>query len=125
MSAIGTEEREPQLGGPEHDGVELDAAEFDRVARRHRDELQLHCYRMLGTLQDAEDTTQETLLHAWRSREDFAGAASVRTWLFRIATNACLDVIRRRNRHPVVLEPVSHPAGTPDTPVVSAPWVEP
>ncbi len=69
---------------------------FRQIVERHRPELQLHCYRMLGSLQDAEDLVQETLLRAWRARGSYGGRASPRTWLYRIATNACLDVLRQR-----------------------------
>src|ERR1700685_1245459 len=59
-------------------------------------ELQLHCYRILGSVQDAEDMLQETLLAAWRGLADYEGRASMRTWLYRIATNRCLDALRGR-----------------------------
>lgn len=58
----------------------------------HRRELQVHCYRMLGSLQDAEDALQETLLAAWLGLDGFEGRSSVRTWLYRIATNRCLNI---------------------------------
>jgi RNA polymerase sigma-70 factor, ECF subfamily len=64
----------------------------------HRRELQLHCYRMTGSYQEAEDLVQETLLRAWRGRKTFAGRASVRAWLYRIATNVCLDALAKRPR---------------------------
>lgn len=65
------------------------------MTERHRPELQVHCYRMLGSFTDAEDHVQETLLGAWRQRSSFAGRSPLRTWLYRIATNACLDTLRR------------------------------
>src|SRR3954453_21902416 len=73
---------------------------FGALAERHRRELQVHCYRMLGSLDEAEDLTQETFLRAWRFRSTYAGRASLRAWLYRIATNACLDALERRPRMP-------------------------
>lgn len=73
-----------------------DEAAFTRLANRHRAELKAHCYRMLGSLADAEDLTQETWLRAWRARSAFEGRASVRSWLYKIATNACLDFLESR-----------------------------
>src|SRR6266566_7884911 len=71
---------------------------FRQLVEAHERALRIHCYRMLGSLQDAEDQTQETLLRAWRSLDRFEGRASVRAWLYRIATNACLDELDRRGR---------------------------
>src|SRR5579875_473529 len=73
---------------------------FARLVDPHRRELQFHCYRMLGSLQDAEDALQETLLAAWRSLKEFEGRSSLRTWLYRIATNRCLNVLRDTGRRP-------------------------
>jgi RNA polymerase sigma-70 factor, ECF subfamily len=73
-----------------------DEPTFNRLADRHRAELKAHCYRMLGSLADAEDLTQETWLKAWRARSAFEGRASVRSWLYKIATNACLDFLESR-----------------------------
>src|SRR5438094_8659320 len=74
---------------------------FTALVEPHRTELQVHCYRMLGSLQDAEDALQETLLAAWLGLEGFEGRSSVRTWLYRIATNRCLNLLRSSGRRPV------------------------
>ena len=74
-----------------------DEAAFAALADRHRRELHIHCYRMLASFDDAEDAVQETFLRAWRSRESFEGTA-LRAWLYRIATNVCLDLLRRSSR---------------------------
>src|SRR3954452_6195475 len=77
-----------------------DDAAFGALTQRHRRELQVHCYRMLGSLEEAEDLTQETFLRAWRFRESYAGRASLRAWLYKIATHACLDALAKRPRTP-------------------------
>lgn len=76
------------------------ASAFETRARRHRRELHVHCYRMLGSFDEAEDAVQETLLRAWRGRSQVDSEAGFRPWLYRIATNYCLDVLRRRKRRP-------------------------
>ena len=75
-----------------------DEAAFATLVERHRRELHVHCYRMLGSFEEAEDLVQETFLRAWRSRDSFAGGPGFRAWLYRIATNASLDAIRSRSR---------------------------
>jgi RNA polymerase sigma-70 factor (TIGR02960 family) len=77
-----------------------DEEAFRELTEPHRRELQLHSYRILGSVQDAEDMVQETLLAAWRGLEGFEGRASVRSWLYRIATNHCLNALRARSRRP-------------------------
>ncbi|MFI6131456.1 RNA polymerase subunit sigma-70 [Micromonospora sp. NPDC051141] len=80
--------------------AEVDESAFTGLAERHRRELHVHCYRMLGSFEDAEDTVQETFLRAWRRRETFQGRSTFRAWLYRIATNACLDLLARRRPEP-------------------------
>ncbi len=75
-----------------------DEAAFAQRVERHRRELHVHCYRMLGSFEESEDLVQETFLRAWRARNTFEGRASVRAWLYRIATNACLDALDKRPR---------------------------
>lgn len=75
-------------------------AEFSKLAERHRRELHVHCYRMLASFHEAEDAVQETFLRAWRGRDGFDGSSLFRAWLYRIATNVCLDMLRSRSRRP-------------------------
>ncbi|MFJ1764854.1 sigma-70 family RNA polymerase sigma factor [Amycolatopsis sp. NPDC088138] len=77
-----------------------DGSAFRELTEPHRRELHVHCYRMLGSFQDAEDALQDTLLAAWQGLAGFEGRASVRTWLYRIATNRCLNVLRSAGRRP-------------------------
>jgi RNA polymerase sigma-70 factor (TIGR02960 family) len=77
-----------------------DDGAFHELIELHRRELQAHCYRMLGSFQDAEDALQETFLAAWQGLEGFEGRASIRSWLYRIATNRCLNVLRSASRRP-------------------------
>jgi RNA polymerase sigma-70 factor (ECF subfamily) len=82
-----------------------DERAFRELIEPYRHALHVHCYRMLGSAQDAEDQTQETLLRAWRALERFEPRAQLQTWLYRIATNACLDELERRPRRPLLLDP--------------------
>jgi RNA polymerase sigma-70 factor, ECF subfamily len=77
---------------------------FEDLVRPYRRALAAHCYHMLGSLADAEDQVQETLLRAWRGIDGFAGRSSVKSWLYRIATNACLDMLRARPRREMPME---------------------
>jgi RNA polymerase sigma-70 factor (TIGR02960 family) len=96
---------------------------FRGLTEPYRHELQLHCYRIVGSTQDAEDLVQETLLAAWRGLEQFGERASIRTWLYRIATNRCLDALRASARRPRSLEPMTE---LPEPTRVSEPiWLEP
>jgi RNA polymerase sigma-70 factor (TIGR02960 family) len=89
-----------------------DHAAFTALVQPHRGELHVHCYRMLGSLQDAEDALQETLLAAWLGLDGFEGRSSVRTWLYRIATNRCLNLLRSTTRPPVTTAPPQLPEPT-------------
>src|SRR5438445_12843869 len=80
------------------DAAPAERLAFERLARERRSEIKVHCYRMLGSLADAEDMTQETFARAWRARGELADSAAARAWLYRIATNACLDALRRHKR---------------------------
>jgi RNA polymerase sigma-70 factor (ECF subfamily) len=96
---------------------------FRELVEPHRVELQLHCYRMLGSLQDAEDAVQDTLLAAWRGLTRFEERASLRAWLYRIATNRCLNVLRDRRRRPKEVPSVAEPPEP--TRMVESIWLEP
>jgi RNA polymerase sigma-70 factor (TIGR02960 family) len=96
---------------------------FRELTDPYRHELQLHCYRIVGSTQEAEDLVQETLLAAWRGLEQFGERASIRTWLYRIATNRCLDALRATARRPQSLEPMTE---LPEPSRVTEPiWLEP
>ena len=100
-----------------------DEEAFRELTEPYRRELQLHCYRMVGSVQDAEDLVQETLLAAWRGLDRFEGRASVRNWLYRIATNRCLNAVRDRSRRPRELPPMAEP---PEPTRSAEPiWLEP
>ena len=103
------------------DGDELAFRELTDPFRR---ELELHCYRILGSLQDAEDMLQETLLAAWRGLDEFQGRASLRTWLYRIATNRCLNLLRSNARRPAKEVPPM-PEPTPPTRLSEPLWLQP
>ena len=89
-----------------------DESAFTVLVERHRRELQVHCYRMLGSFEESEDHVQETFLRAWRRRETYEARSTIRAWLYRIATNACLDTLSTRQR-PARLSPGE------------VPWLEP
>src|SRR5260370_8022620 len=93
-----------------------DESAFAELAGRHRAELRLHCYRMLGSFEDAEDLVQETLLRAWSKRDTFQRRSTFRAWLYGIATNACLDALRTPSRRGIPPDPPSPPAPPPAPP---------
>jgi RNA polymerase sigma factor (sigma-70 family) len=99
---------------------------FRALADPYRGELQVHCYRILGSVQDAEDMVQETLLAAWRGLAEYEGRASVRTWLYRIATNRCLNALRDGDRRPKSVLGSSLPPDTPEPTRWGEPiWLQP
>jgi RNA polymerase sigma-70 factor (ECF subfamily) len=104
-----------------------DEIAYGRLVESYRSELQAHCYRMLGSVHDAEDALQDALLRAWRGLAKFEGRSSLRSWLYRIATNTCLDVIARRPKRvlPIDYGPPADPHDGPGEPLVESAWVEP
>jgi RNA polymerase sigma-70 factor (ECF subfamily) len=104
------------------------AADFEAQAGPYRRELVVHCYRLLGSVHEAEDLVQETMLRAWRARDRYdENLASVRTWLYKIATNACLTALAARARRPLP-SGLGPPSDNPDAPLVPAldvPWLQP
>jgi RNA polymerase sigma factor (sigma-70 family) len=94
--------------------VSGDESAFAALTERYRRELHVHCYRMLASFDEAEDAVQETLLRAWRSRDRFDGGSLFRAWLYRIATNVCLDMVRRRARRLATLQSFA-----------DVPWLQP
>jgi RNA polymerase sigma-70 factor (ECF subfamily) len=104
-----------------------DERAFRERLEPHRRELHAHCYRMLGSVQDAEDAVQETLLRAWRGLKQFEGRSSLRSWLYTIATNVCLRVIERRPARvlPIDYGPPSDPHSPLGPPLVESTWIDP
>jgi RNA polymerase sigma-70 factor, ECF subfamily len=101
--------------------------DVERPFIRHRRELLVHCYRMLGALEDAEDAVQETMVKAWRHLDTFQGRSSARAWLYRIATNVCLDALERRRRRilPTAIVGPADPSGPPAPDDYETPWLQP
>src|ERR1700722_19319046 len=121
--------------------ISMATTDFDRELEVHRRELHVHCYRMLGSFTDAEDLVQETYLRAWRSRGDYEPGTNLRAWLYRIATNVCIDAIRSRRRQvpasgdraeatwlepypDLLLDVLPEPADAPDAMVVARETME-
>ncbi len=104
-----------------------DERAFSQLIGSQRSALHAHCYRMLGSVQDAEDALQETLLNAWRALPRFEGRSSLKSWLYRIATNACLKTIERRPRRvlPIDYGPAADPHDPLAAPLVESVWIEP
>ncbi len=104
-----------------------DEGAYGRLVEPYRRELHAHCYRMLGSLHDAEDALQDALLRAWRGLGRFEGRSSLRSWLYRIATNTCLDVIGKRPRRVLPIEhgPTTDPYEGPGRPLSETVWIEP
>jgi RNA polymerase sigma-70 factor (ECF subfamily) len=105
-----------------------DKDQFSELTEPYRRELQIHCYRILGSLQEADDLVQETFLRAWRKLDTYQGRASLRAWLYKIATNACLDVLdqkRSRRLLPMDIYSASDPNATIDPPPSEISWLEP
>jgi RNA polymerase sigma-70 factor (ECF subfamily) len=100
-----------------------DEEAFRELTEPHRRELQVHCYRILGSMQDAEDLVQETLLAAWRGLDAFEGRSSVRSWLYRIATNRCLNTLRARSRRPRDVQAMAD--ALKPTRLIDPVWLEP
>ena len=102
-----------------------DGDAFRELTEPHRRELQAHCYRMLGSLQDAEDAVQDTLLAAWQGLGGFEGRASLRTWLYRVATNQCLNALRTASRRPARQWDIPGAQPPEPTRLGEATWLEP
>src|SRR6516225_7275596 len=104
-----------------------DQEAFERLVEPYRRELLLYCYRMLGSLQDAEDALQEAWLRAWRRLETFQHHLSFRAWLYKIVTHICFDALEKRPRRtlPSTLYPVADPTGPIAAPVQEPIWLEP
>lgn len=104
-----------------------DDGAFGELVQVYRGELRTHCYRLLGSMQDAEDAVQNAMLRAWRGLPGFEGRSSVRSWLYSIATNAALDMARNRSRRelPVDFGPAAAPGASVEPPLTEVVWLEP
>ncbi len=124
MSVVGRPSGEHELLDAARRG---DESAYGKLVEPHRRELHAHCYRMLGSVSDAEDALQESLLRAWRGLPGFEGRSSLRSWLYRIATNTCLRMIERRPKRllPADFGPAADHDERPGAPLVESVWVEP
>jgi RNA polymerase sigma-70 factor (ECF subfamily) len=104
-----------------------DEGAFEQLVEPHRQELHAHCYRMLGSLHDTEEALQEAMLRVWKGLDRFEGRSSLRGWLYKVATNVCLDLIGRRKRRllPEEYAPKADPHEPPGEPVAEQVWIEP
>jgi len=123
VSGRGEQAGRPAPGGPEGTRPGPGTGDFDDLVRRYRRELHVYCYRMLGSFDEAEDHVQEVFLRAWRSRDRFQGRSSPRTWLYRLAANACLDTLRRDARR-AAPAPSGAPGGRGAS-IATMPWLQP
>src|SRR5205814_5249103 len=100
---------------------------FRRLVEQHQGELHAHCYRMLGSVHDAEDALQDAMLRAWRGLPRFEGRSSLRSWLYTIATNTCLNVVAKRPKRvlPIDYGPAADPHQGPGEPIVESVWLDP
>jgi RNA polymerase sigma-70 factor (ECF subfamily) len=123
-SATGTSGRDGALLARAGGG---DEGAFAQLIKPHRAELHAHCYRMLASVHDAEDAVQEALLRAWRALPRFQGRSSLRSWLYTIATNTCLDLIGKRPKRMLPLDagPATDPANGSGMPLSETVWIEP
>jgi RNA polymerase sigma-70 factor (ECF subfamily) len=110
------------IAATKHSPATRDPREIERELEQHRQELTAYCYRMLGSAFEAEDAVQETLIRAWRGFDRFEGRAAVRSWLYRIATNVCLDMLSGRERRARPMD--FGPEGTPELAALGAPLAE-
>lgn len=118
---------DPRSSGLLTEAAAGNEAAFERLVEPHRSNLLAHCYRMLGSLHDAEDALQEALLRAWRGLDRFEGRSSFKNWLYTIATNTCLSAIEKRPKRvlPVDYGPPADPHDGPGQPLVESVWIEP
>ena len=126
MTSVASQTRTPATTEPPDDHIETDR-EFMALVEPLRGELMAHCYRMLGSVHDAEDLVQETYIRAWRAFHGFEGRSSLRTWMYQIATNTCLTALQSRSRRPLPTglgAPASDPSGALESrPEIT--WLEP
>src|ERR671916_930322 len=123
-SSTSTAREEPRLLEAARRG---DEGAFARLVEPYRGELHAHCYRMVGSVQDAEDALQDAMLRAWKAIGRFEGRSSLRSWLYRIATNTCLDTIHKRPKRvlPIDYAPATDGHDGPGEPVIEQVWVDP